>query len=70
MKAEYTFEKTETEDSYAATYYLTENGQRISAPINIPTMINGAKIIRKSDGRYALVVREMGRIGRPRHIPL
>ena len=28
MKAEYTFEKTETEDSYAATYYLTENGQR------------------------------------------
>ena len=70
MKANYTLEKVETEDGFAATYLLMCDGYQVGSAINIPDIVKGAKIISAAGGREALVINVTGRIGRPRHIKL
>lgn len=50
MKANYTLEKVETEDGFAATYLLMCDGYQVGSAINIPDIVKGAKIISAAGG--------------------
>ena len=41
MKANYTLEKVETEDGFAATYLLMCDGYQVGSAINIPDIVKG-----------------------------
>ena len=45
MKANYTLEKVETEDGFAATYLLMCDGYQVGSAINIPDIVKGEKYL-------------------------